>query len=66
MLRSESEKLVKITTNVFESDWKWMHDTFNKAGASKALRQLLRKFRNETERKQKEAKGKLNVNVELD
>lgn len=39
----KGEKLVKITTNVFEEDWEALKRYFPNAGPSKALRSILRK-----------------------
>lgn len=64
-LRKEIEDLSKITTNVFKEDWEWLRETYIKTGASKALRLILRKHRQITQKKQAEAKKQLDMDVEL-
>jgi asparagine synthetase A len=64
-LRKEAEDLAKITTNVFVDDWEWLKETYVKTGASKALRLILRKHRQVTQKKQQAAKKELDMDVEL-
>ena len=65
-LRKETEDLAKITTHVFQTDWDWLKSTYLKTGASKALRQIVRAHRKLVEKKQKEAKGAMDVDVEIE
>lgn len=63
-LRKESEELLKVTLNVYATDWKWMQETYLKVGASRATRQILRAHRQKVQAKIKSL-PKTNLEVEL-
>lgn len=51
--RKENEALIKVTLNLYASDWTWAQDTYTRSGASKAVRVALRKHKQETVKKQR-------------
>lgn len=64
-LRKESEKIVKITINVYEVDWEWFREHYLKTGASKAARTVLRNHRLETAKKIAARKNEIDAEIEL-
>lgn len=51
MRRKEAEPLQKVTILLFEGDMEWLQGTFQKIGASRAIRRLVRNFRKDIESK---------------
>lgn len=39
--RKERAKLVKVTLNLFDSDWQYLKSVYTKSGASKTVRKLV-------------------------
>jgi hypothetical protein len=67
MPRIESEKVVRKHLHVYEDDWTWLEATFGESiGISKAVRTIIRKFRQQAEAKGAQTVAKpLDTTVEL-
>lgn len=64
-LRSDGEKKIKITINVFEKDWEWFRNHYTKTGASKAVRTLLRNHCASAQKKIADRRNEMDVEVDL-
>lgn len=64
-LRKESEKIIKVTLNVYESDWDFFKNHYTKTGASKAVRTLLRNHCMSAQKKIADRRNEMDVEVEL-
>lgn len=64
--RKSGEPLKKITTNVFESDWRRLGEIYVDVGASLALRQILRNHLATLEAKLTRAREDLAHEIDID
>lgn len=63
-LRKAPADLTKITLNVFSEDLDWFRSTYLKSGYAVAIRKVMRKHKMTTEKKMRESK--VDVEIELE
>lgn len=65
--RKASEKLTKVTLNLFTSDWDFLKEIYSKSGASNSVRKIIRSHVRVLAEKIKNKQGKPNLSeLEID